>query len=886
MASWADQISQFNPYIQQLPVEAMTQVGMYKQQKYDEGIQKVQSYIDNVAGLDVVRDIDKAYLQSKLNELGSKLKTVAAGDFSNYQLVNSVGGMATQIVKDPFVMAAVKSTSADKQNMSQIEADRKSGKLGPENEYDYMLQRKKYLEAGLTNQDGRPISFSGQYTPFRDVYAKLRGIAKDVGVDETLVQNIFNPDGTPNRVMIETLTKGKDVNKIYDAFVNGIDEGDYKQLRITGAYKYRNSTGADLLENLTNSNNDFITTAERKKADLETQVVDLRKKLASAKPDEISLINQSIDSITKTITKLDNNITESKDNLAAAAKSIQSGDEDYLNQLRGRLHTNNFLTSLSRDFAEKISHVKILDNPLWKAMMEEEKFAFDKWYKRESISIKKRQAAAAEKANKLTEQQMLPIVGATGALLGEAVDFSQMINEQYTGKMNERNQMLIDLAKWDMRRVGWDDKKISDYVKTQAKATGQSEEQVIASWGTGTYSKIKSGMLTPPSELVSQIEGIDGLNNFISGFGNVIKAADQKVKDAAGPNAVDIASIVKSAKPIAVNIGEKQYNLSPSDQVDLARALARKRQVFSTKEEDKERDGAIARLNAKFGTAETTYLIGAYAEPQLASQPSWAKRFLFGSPASALYDLATGKPAGEQSPFQKVFGAYTSAAYGNYKKAEDEVYKEMFSAYFPKNESVTLTEKSRPLFQRNMAALFIDRPEYTSIKDKLDDPNSQIVVTTVPSISGFGTDNQLNLRVVGKDGAMTEAIPMNLEQYQILFQKNPEQVNPMFALTRSIVEASPDRSSNGKGIGSIETAYFGNNAFTNITPTYKSRIRGADFVQDKTKADIYYPKIYYVPENSNTPIPIDVGIPLTLQQALSFPTTLDDNKIKNIISNQ
>jgi hypothetical protein len=98
MASFTDQISKFNPYVQQLPIEAMVQVGMEKQKRYDEGIQKIQTNIDNIAGLDVIRDVDKLYLQSKLNQLGSNLNNIAAGDFSNVQLVNSVGGMANQIV--------------------------------------------------------------------------------------------------------------------------------------------------------------------------------------------------------------------------------------------------------------------------------------------------------------------------------------------------------------------------------------------------------------------------------------------------------------------------------------------------------------------------------------------------------------------------------------------------------------------------------------------------------------------------------------------------------------------------------------------------------------------------------------------------------------------
>jgi hypothetical protein len=101
MASYKDIIPTFNPYIQQEPVEAMMKVGVYKQQRYDEGVKKIQESIDNIAGLDVVREVDKQYLQSKLNQLGGQLSSVAGGDFSNFQLVNSVNGMTNQIAKDP-----------------------------------------------------------------------------------------------------------------------------------------------------------------------------------------------------------------------------------------------------------------------------------------------------------------------------------------------------------------------------------------------------------------------------------------------------------------------------------------------------------------------------------------------------------------------------------------------------------------------------------------------------------------------------------------------------------------------------------------------------------------------------------------------------------------
>ena len=83
MASFTDNIPTFNSYVQQLPVEAMVSVGQAKQQQYNEGIQKIQTNIDNVAGMDIVRDVDKEYLQSKLNQLGNDTRLFAAADFSD-----------------------------------------------------------------------------------------------------------------------------------------------------------------------------------------------------------------------------------------------------------------------------------------------------------------------------------------------------------------------------------------------------------------------------------------------------------------------------------------------------------------------------------------------------------------------------------------------------------------------------------------------------------------------------------------------------------------------------------------------------------------------------------------------------------------------------------
>ena len=81
MASYTDKIPTFNPYVEQQPVDAMLKVGMYKQQKYEEGVKKIQTNIDNVAGLDIANEVQQKYLQSKLNALGNNLTFFAASDF-------------------------------------------------------------------------------------------------------------------------------------------------------------------------------------------------------------------------------------------------------------------------------------------------------------------------------------------------------------------------------------------------------------------------------------------------------------------------------------------------------------------------------------------------------------------------------------------------------------------------------------------------------------------------------------------------------------------------------------------------------------------------------------------------------------------------------------
>lgn len=282
MASFTDKISQFNPYIQELPYEEMVKVGMAKQAQYDQGVQKVQGYINNIAGMDVYNDGDKELIKSKLNELGSRLKTVAAGDFSNSQLVNSVGGMAAQLVKDPLIQNAVLNTTAFRKTLARIEKDKEAGKAGKNNIDDFYRQAQPWMESKTPG-----AKLQANYSQYRDV-------------NKTAMEAIKALHPNLRSIDIPFAVKGGkiDITKIADAMkrnkVEGITEGqietairaaltseDYNQLDIDGRSTFA-SVPQEKLNTLVSTQLDITkkqngAEIERLKTLLPTQVQDPNK---------------------------------------------------------------------------------------------------------------------------------------------------------------------------------------------------------------------------------------------------------------------------------------------------------------------------------------------------------------------------------------------------------------------------------------------------------------------------------------------------------------------------------------------------------------------------------------------------------------------------------
>ena len=419
MASFTDKSFQFNPYIQELPVEAMVKVGMAKQAQYDQGVQKIQNEVDRVAGISVLRPADKQMLQSKLNELGSKLKTVAAGDFSNQQLVNSVGGMTGQIINDKYIQAAVSSSAVARQQMDLVDQARQKGELTPDNEWFFVdKQLNKYLnDTRLSDDTGAPIVFNGKYIKHYDIDKDVNEAIKSAHFDSAeweempkkLIPSldkagkpVMDKEGKPimqtvvdTDILVEKTKKGLLSGKVAN-IVGGIFAKPevQQQLAISGAYTYRDYT-PEMLKQVQDRSLEFYT---KRAADLKAQY-----------EIENTISSKDANKSNSAVLSIDQDLIDQKEKYTDFIKLLNEGKVE---EAKIRLYTDNQLERYKSDLSWEENSRKTKVNPTFTTSMARatqqlavEKEIFDQANANRMYGLSARNTAVAEASER--RQQLI-----------------------------------------------------------------------------------------------------------------------------------------------------------------------------------------------------------------------------------------------------------------------------------------------------------------------------------------------------------------------------------------------------------------------------------------------------------------------------------------------
>jgi hypothetical protein len=556
MATFTDQIPQFNPYIQQLPVEAMVQVGMEKQKRYDEGLQKIQAQIEKVAGLDVIRDVDKAYLKSKLGELGNRLKTVAAGDFSNFQLVNSVSGMTGQIAKDPDIQNAVSSTAWYRKQLAEMEKAISEGKSSVENIYNFNKKSSDWISSTDLKR-----TFNGRYTQYIDVKKKAMEAIKALHpkLQQYDVPFKMNDDGSINTKVIADAMKrykieGIDEQQIQQAITAVMSPDDLNQLSISADYQFRDVTPEQLVERAK-------TNYSIKKESSKTTLEFLRKQRGLANnPNLVDKIDARIAYEEKLLGKdgvsglLDEQL---KENVELAINNPDA--------VKTSLYKDGFVKEFANAFSWKNDIVTYEKNPIreqlnWVADMkfkqEQEnrrRYEFSENLKREDQKISLQSEANALKKIELYGDP----ISTDWTPLGNPTDNKLRAQEYFTGHVSSVSSAIQ-----------------SDMSKLQKKYTDGQINEMLDDWKkNGTKAtKVK------PDALVL-IQNISKNDNYLKS----LKNKEETLKNEAAKEAtndpkfvkklnemnVDLNNLDKSTGSAQLNLGLNQsVNLTPSKLID------------------------------------------------------------------------------------------------------------------------------------------------------------------------------------------------------------------------------------------------------------------------------------------------------------------------------
>jgi hypothetical protein len=592
MASYTDKIPTFNPYVEQQPVDAMLKVGVYKQQKYEEGVKKIQTNIDNVAGLDIANDVQQKYLQSKLNALGNNLTFFAASDFSDFSLVNSVNGMTKQITKDEDIINAVSSTAKLRAGYKKKAELAKKGLTDKNNDDYYDMFASEYVDS-----KDLKASFNADYVPYTNIVKKLQQALVGAGESTTIAEQIFVTDPNTGKPLITngkyTYADAKAIDKLVTnkpavmaAINNVLNEGSVKQqLGIDGWATYRNTEATELLGPL---KNDYDSERSR----LEQQSVEITAMLNSTNisPEERELYTKASAEVEAALLKNDNTFM-----------SLSKEAEDNPESFKQSYYTQEFKQRLMNQFLKEENSRTYGKNEALEAQMAKDKFAFEKQQEANKIAYQNEMLKIAQDGNMRAwyefdgTYELDPVTGHynkkpepgkkgtggtydankplfSGGVPGDKVNAQNIIETDINFLNEQKNEMAkslyVDFIRTNKGNANLSEEAILAQAKTYAKQLGVSTEVFLDRWAKNIKNKYDENDLTPPPNIDEEFNAYNNTATSLNNKMNQTKSLmDASIKEAGVEK--ELNDLLKGKATLNFAIKDQKFSITPKDMLDL-----------------------------------------------------------------------------------------------------------------------------------------------------------------------------------------------------------------------------------------------------------------------------------------------------------------------------
>lgn len=405
MASYAQNAPlQFNPFVPKTDVQlqerlgqqnlqAQTEVGIQKEQMYQANAQKIQGLIDNISGIQLVKDVDKRYLNQSMESLKNDMQSITKSDFSKQQIFNQAGSIAAKVYNDPKILAAAASTHNYQDALGQIQEAHKNGKSSPSN--DSYLTRN--LNQYMSDQTVGASLGKQQYTDFFDYQKGFQDFMKDKHGNVIVEENPYSSktDGTPDWNAY-ALVEGKKVQ------ISPLDVQRDAQTYFSSNMQAQTQLNMDSV--FYSDKNDTTQAFQRYQASNRDNLQSLVNQMESLQKDSKLNPTNSAQNAAK--------ITQYQDAISKTQALNSKNEQEFLanpESAKMNLFQNQVLQGFANRFAYSDLESKIVKNPIFdgemdveKLNLQKQKFEWDKESFNKNFDLEERKMQNAIKAAQIS----------------------------------------------------------------------------------------------------------------------------------------------------------------------------------------------------------------------------------------------------------------------------------------------------------------------------------------------------------------------------------------------------------------------------------------------------------------------------------------------------
>lgn len=372
----------FSPYISTVNPDLYAQLIIGKQQQYEAGVQRIQSYIDNVTGLEVGRAQDADYLQSVSDNIRTNIEQLN-NDFADPTVLRQAENIFHSAYNDRKLQGMVMSNYNKKDAMAQLAKAQEEGTFAVQNA-DLVQQQILAWEQG----DENAVLGKQQYIDWYDHDSEIIKRLKDL--DPSMVVT-HSADGS---LEAYTLIKGEKtyvpketIRATIDNYYNS-NPNAQRQLAIDSDYFTRGMDITTSLDNLKSFYDNKFSLIDNEITELER-----RKSQENNRP-------SAAEEYDKYITELKSARGNLQSLYDADLKTAQT-DPSSINR---KLYKEQRYASLTQQFSSSKVKTTVEANPQHAAWLAQQRYVLDH---NKYISSEEQRAIENQRASELHELEVV-----------------------------------------------------------------------------------------------------------------------------------------------------------------------------------------------------------------------------------------------------------------------------------------------------------------------------------------------------------------------------------------------------------------------------------------------------------------------------------------------